>query len=167
MRLQHYDETDLADPLISQDFLESTEALLLTGTHATDPASVASKPSHSRSVAKRAFSAYDSKEIRKGIEALRKRVEKHFGPPEAGGGGVIGLPGPSSSSQQQQQQGQAQNQQLDTEQKLVMSVLGECEREYLRVLERAHKVVAEVYSGLEKSVDVDWTKDDVVAGFRR
>ena len=40
---------------------------------------IASKPSHSRSTAKKLLAQYDVKEIKKGVETLKKRIEKHFG----------------------------------------------------------------------------------------
>ena len=42
-------------------------------------AALASKSSHSRSTAKKLLSAHDQREIRKGIDTLKKRIEKHFG----------------------------------------------------------------------------------------
>ncbi|RMZ77072.1 hypothetical protein DV738_g4588, partial [Chaetothyriales sp. CBS 135597] len=60
------------------DFIESTEALMKV-TEPTAYASIASKPSHSRSTAKKLLAAYDSKEVRKGAETLKRRIEKHFG----------------------------------------------------------------------------------------
>ncbi|PNS16632.1 Exocyst complex component 1 [Sphaceloma murrayae] len=123
------------------DFIESTESLM---SHAPNPTSIAAKPSHARSAAKRALSPYDGKEIRKGIDALRKRVEKHFG---------------ESSGDSTEERAVAQ--------KLVGVVLDECEREYLGVLERTQKIIAEVYSNEEKGLEVDWAREDVLGGFRR
>ncbi|KAL9091659.1 MAG: hypothetical protein Q9165_004735, partial [Trypethelium subeluteriae] len=57
------------------DLLESTELLLQN----MSPQELSQRPSHSRSVFKKLLSNYDSKEIRRGVDALRKRVEKHFG----------------------------------------------------------------------------------------
>jgi hypothetical protein len=58
------------------DFLESTEALVKA---ASGPKTgIASKPSHSKGVARKILASHDAKEIRKGVEALVKRVEKHF-----------------------------------------------------------------------------------------
>ncbi|KAI5777491.1 exocyst complex component Sec3-domain-containing protein [Geopyxis carbonaria] len=59
------------------DFIESVELLLKT-----DPASAAdipSKPSHSKAIFKKHLANHDGKEVRKGIEQLKKRVDKHFG----------------------------------------------------------------------------------------
>jgi len=120
-----------------QDFLESTESLLNNGT---PPTSIASKPSHSRPAARKALSTTDGREIRKGIDALRKRIEKHFG--------------------------DADDEALS--QKLVIFVCGEAEREYGRVLDRLNRVVADVYSaGEERGVEVEWGVEDVRVGFRR
>ncbi|KAI5299996.1 hypothetical protein KEM55_000582 [Ascosphaera atra] len=58
------------------DFIESTESLLQT---VQQPTEIAQRPSHSRHMAKKVMFYLDSKEIRRGIEALKKRVEKHFG----------------------------------------------------------------------------------------
>ncbi|KAG8626909.1 hypothetical protein KVT40_005854 [Elsinoe batatas] len=123
------------------DFIESTESLM---AHTTNPTSIASKPSHARSSAKRAFSPYDGKEIRKGIDALRKRVEKHFG---------------DSSGDSPDERAIAQ--------KLVGVVLEECEKEYLGLLDRTMKIVNEVYSNEEKGLEVDWSRADVLGGFSR
>lgn len=121
----------------SQDFLESTESLLNNGT---PPTSIATKPSHSRSAARKALSTTDGREIRKGIDALRKRIEKHFG--------------------------DADDEALS--QKLVVFVCGEAEREYSRVLDRLNRVVGQVYNaGEERGVEVEWNAEDIRVGFRR
>jgi hypothetical protein len=45
-----------------------------------EPASnISNMPSHSKSTFRKILAGYDSKEIRKGIETLKRRVEKHFG----------------------------------------------------------------------------------------
>lgn len=103
------------------DFLESTESLL-NNLPTDEPATnVATQASHGRSVAKKILAGYDAKEIRRGIETLKKRIEKHFGDEDAGGNRA-----------------------------LVGKVMRECEGRYLKVWERVQRVVAEVYeSGLE------------------
>jgi len=103
------------------DFLESTESLL-NNLPTDEPATnVATRASHGRSVAKKILAGYDAKEIRRGIETLKKRIEKHFGDEDAGGNRA-----------------------------LVGKVMRECEGRYLKVWERVQRVVAEVYeSGLE------------------
>lgn len=103
------------------DFLESTESLL-NNLPTDEPATnIATRASHGRSVAKKILAGYDAKEIRRGIETLKKRIEKHFGDEDAGGNRA-----------------------------LVGKVMRECEGRYLKVWERVQRVVAEVYeSGLE------------------
>jgi hypothetical protein len=61
------------------DFLESTESLMLSRQPDDPPSKISGMPSHSKATFKKILAGYDSKEIRKGIEALKKRVEKHFG----------------------------------------------------------------------------------------
>jgi len=61
------------------DFLENTENAMLARQAGQPASSIAVMPSHSKSLFKKILAGYDSKEIRKGIEILRKRVEKHFG----------------------------------------------------------------------------------------
>jgi hypothetical protein len=68
--------------------------------------------------------ANDLKEIRKGIEALKKRVDKHFG--------------------------DADDPNLSRD--LVFKVLKECERRYVDVYERSVKISQDVYGG-EVEVD--------------
>lgn len=58
------------------DQLENIEAQLQSGKAAE---AIAREPSNSKTVFNKLLSYHDSKEVRKGIEALRKRVEKHFG----------------------------------------------------------------------------------------
>ncbi|KAF2003597.1 hypothetical protein P154DRAFT_486190 [Amniculicola lignicola CBS 123094] len=99
------------------EFIESTETLMAQpGTNAQ---SIASRSSHSRSLFKKIINANDAKEIRKGIEALKKRVDKHFGDADD----------PSISRD------------------LVFKVLKECETMYLDVFERATRINQDVYSG--------------------
>ena len=74
----HYVEAVIRRPLGKWlEFLESTEALMKSNE--ASPTNVASKPSHSRSTAKKLLAQFDLKEVRKGVETLKKRIEKHFG----------------------------------------------------------------------------------------
>ena len=117
------------------DFLESTEALMRNNSDS--PSSIASRASHSRSTFKKILSGYDAKEIRRGIDTLRKRVEKHFGE----GDDTPGL-----------------------SRELTMKVCKECEGKYLDINERLNKVVKEIYEG---GLEVEWRKEDVVSAFRK
>lgn len=98
------------------EHLENMEAQLQTGK---SPASIAAQPSNSKTVFNKVLGNYDSKEIRKGIEALRKRVEKHFGDADD----------PALSRG------------------LVIKVLAECENFYERVERRVGDVTTDVYGG--------------------
>jgi len=117
------------------DFLESTESLLRNNPGAST--SVATRASHSRSTFKKILSGYDAKEIKRGIDTLKKRVDKHFGE----GDDTPGL-----------------------SRELLNKVCKECEARYLDVTERAIKIVREVYEG---SLEVEWRREDVVSAFRK
>jgi hypothetical protein len=99
------------------EFIESTETLL--GQPGASPQSIAARSSHSRSVFKKLVHSNDAKELRKGIEALKKRVDKHFGDADD--------PGISRN--------------------LVAKVFGECERKYADVYQRTARIAQDVYTG--------------------
>jgi len=117
------------------DFLESTESLMRNKSESST--SIATRASHSRSTFKKILSGYDSKEIKRGIETLKKRVEKHFGE----GDDTPGL-----------------------SRELISKVCRECESRYLDVGERVNNIVGEVYEG---SLEVEWRSEDVIGAFRR
>ena len=117
------------------DFLESTESLLKTNQG--PPTAIATRASHSRSTFKKILSGYDAKETKRGIETLKKRVDKHFGE----GDDTPGL-----------------------SRELISKVCKECEARYLDVGERVNKIIKEVYEG---SLEVEWKKEDIVSAFRR
>ncbi|KAF2171210.1 hypothetical protein M409DRAFT_50678 [Zasmidium cellare ATCC 36951] len=121
------------------DFLESAESIL--DTNPSNPGAVSARPSYSRKAMRTMLSQHDSKEIRRGIDTLRKRIDKHFG--------------------------EADEEALSRG--LVNYVCKECERAYERVLERTEKLVKEVYPPTEgeKDVVIDFSRNDVAAGFRR
>ncbi|KAL5114060.1 hypothetical protein ACEQ8H_008074 [Pleosporales sp. CAS-2024a] len=99
------------------EFIESTETLLTQP--GASPQAIAQRSSHSRSVFKKLVHAHDSKEVRKGIEALKKRVDKHFGDADD----------PTISRD------------------LVFKVLKECEKKYSNVYERTVRINQDVYTG--------------------
>ncbi|KAH7342980.1 exocyst complex component Sec3-domain-containing protein [Rhexocercosporidium sp. MPI-PUGE-AT-0058] len=101
------------------DFLESTESLMLSRQPGEPASKISSMPSHSKSTFRKVLAGYDSKEIRKGIEALRKRVEKHFGDADE--------PGISRS--------------------LVVKVIQNCEKFYEKVEDRILTISRDVYDG--------------------
>ncbi|KAI5459262.1 exocyst complex component Sec3-domain-containing protein [Mariannaea sp. PMI_226] len=98
------------------EHLENMEAQLQSGK---SPSSIAAQPSNSKMVFNKVLGNYDGKEVRKGIEALRKRVEKHFGDADD----------PTLSRA------------------LVAKVLMECERFYEEVETRIGRVTTDVYGG--------------------
>ncbi|KAH3985315.1 hypothetical protein HBH70_046860 [Parastagonospora nodorum] len=99
------------------EFIESTETLLTQPGASAQ--SIAQRSSHSRSVFKKLVHGHDSKELRKGIEALKKRVDKHFGDADD----------PTISRD------------------LVFKVLKECEKKYNNVHERTVRINQDVYTG--------------------
>lgn len=139
------------------DFIESTEALLKplkpnnnkssissadNASIGSGPSSIALRPSHSRSTAKKILSTYDSKEIRKGVETLKKRIEKHFGEGDD--------PALARS--------------------LVGKVFGECATRYAEAWERMREVVEKVYAGDGNSgsgLEIEWRKEEVGSLFKR
>ena len=87
------------------------------------------------------LSQYDSKEVRRGIDTLRKRIEKHFGDADEDA----------------------------ISHKLIALVSKTCQAAYERAIDRMDRVVSQVYPTAEgeKSVEIDFSKTDVQAGFRR
>ncbi|KAK0944801.1 hypothetical protein LTR29_003614 [Friedmanniomyces endolithicus] len=120
------------------DFLDSTESLL--ALHPTNPLSLATRPSSSRKTARNLFAQYDVKEIRRGVDTLRKRIEKHFGDADEE---VISR-------------------------NLVALVGKECERAYERTIERMERLVREVWppGEGEKGVEVEFGREDVRGAFK-
>lgn len=122
------------------EHLENVEAQLASGKTAS---AVAAQPSNSKAIFNKVLGNYDAKEVRKGLEALRKRVEKHFGDADDG-------MGPGFSQQQEHTQG------------LVNRVLRECERFYTDVGSRIENITTNVYGG---DVLFEWPRAEVKAGF--
>lgn len=83
--------------------------------------------------------AHDQKELRRGIEALRKRVEKHF----------------------------MDGDEMNLSRELVGKVLGKCEEKYKLLFERVQEVGREVYEGAGlDGIEVLGTRDEVARWFR-
>lgn len=101
------------------DFLESTESLMLSRQPGDSFTKISNMPSHSKATFKKVLANYDSKEIRKGIEQLKKRVEKHFGDADD----------PNLSRG------------------LVNTVLQNCEKYYEKVEDRILTISRDVYDG--------------------
>jgi hypothetical protein len=101
------------------DFLESTESLMLSRQPGEPASKISGMPSHSKMTFKKILAGYDSKEVRKGIEALKKRVEKHFGDADD--------PGLSRG--------------------LVTKVIQNCEKYYEKVEDKILTISRDVYDG--------------------
>ncbi|PHH65927.1 hypothetical protein CDD81_875 [Ophiocordyceps australis] len=115
--------------------LENIETQLASGKEAV---AVARQPSNSKASFNKVLGAYDAKEVRKGIEALRKRVEKHFGDVDEAG------------------VGSGRN-------KLVGKVTQACEVFYTEVEGRIGRVITDVYGG---EVMFEWPRSEVRSAFR-
>ncbi|GAW13941.1 hypothetical protein ANO14919_033330 [Xylariales sp. No.14919] len=98
------------------EYLENLETQIASGKTITI---IAAQPSNSKATFNKILSAYDGREVRKGVEALRKRVEKHFGDADD----------PSLSRE------------------LVNRVLRECEKFYNEVEVRISTITTTVYGG--------------------
>lgn len=126
-------------PLPLQEFLESVDSI--QAAQPNNPQAATSRPSYNRRAMRHLLSLHDSKELRRGIETLRRRIEKHFG--------------------------EGDEEQLARS--LIALVNKECERSYERVLERIERLVRDAYPPTdgEKTVEIDFTRADIQAGFRR
>lgn len=125
------------------EYLENIEAQLATGNKPA--AYIASQPTTNKQAFNKVMGAYDAREIRKGIEALRKRIEKHFGEEEHT------IPHMHSSSNNAG--GKV----------LVSKVFREAEHFYRKVETRIGKVIAEVYGG---DVLFEWPRAEVKGAFQ-
>ncbi|CAK7564323.1 MAG: hypothetical protein SEPTF4163_002212 [Sporothrix epigloea] len=128
------------------EHLENVESQLAAGR---PPATVAAQPSNSKAMFNKVLGSYDAKEVRKGIETLRKRVEKHFSSAddEPGSSG-LSLPLSSSSSKHTNQ--------------LVNYVVRECEAFYNDVENRIGNITTNVYGG---DVLYEWPRAEVKLAF--
>lgn len=116
------------------EYLENIEAQLASSKPTS---TIAAQPSNAKGTFNKVLSGYDGREVRKGVEALRKRVEKHFGDADDA---------PSSAS------GRA----------LVNRVLNECEKFYGEVEIRISTITSTVYGG---DVLFEWPRAEVKAAF--
>ena len=122
-----------------QEFLDSIDAM--KESHPQNPASVTSRPTYSRKAARNVLSQYDAKEVKRGIEQLKSRIEKHFG---------------HSDDEAKSRE-------------LVTLVGKECERAYERTLGRIEDMIRELYPSVEgeKAVEAGFGKGDLQGAFGR
>ena len=122
-----------------QEFLDSVDSM--KASHPHNPSSITSRPTYSRKAARNVLSQYDSKELRRGIDQLRSRIEKHFihGDDEAKSRDLVAL------------------------------VCKECERAYEKTIGRIEDMIKELYPTAEgeKNVEMDFSVADVQAAFRK
>jgi hypothetical protein len=85
----------------------------------SSPSSLSNRPSTSKTVFKKLIANHDSKELRRGVEALRKRVDKHFGEVDEAG----------------------------ISRSLVSKVWKACEERYIAIVKRVDEIGRDVYDG--------------------
>ncbi|KAL2132178.1 hypothetical protein VTI74DRAFT_4119 [Chaetomium olivicolor] len=147
------------------EHLENIEAQIQGGK---PPSSIAAQPSNSKTVFNKVLGGYDAREVRKGIEALRKRVEKHFGDedgtPSTSSSGGLGVGGgaPALSGAAKHGLGLGHNSHGHSNTGLVNRVLRECERFYGDVEMRVGKITTDVYGG---DALFEWPRAEVRAAF--
>jgi exocyst complex component 1 len=124
-----------------KDYFEGIERLLKT----TAPTEVASNSSYSKSSLRKVVKEYNSKDVRKHVDALFKRVEKHF--TEA-----------SDTTAQQESGPIAQG-------TVMVGVWKTCEEELVRVTELFEKRIAQCYRNT--AVSLEYTVADVESAFRK
>lgn len=123
------------------DYFEGVERLLKT----TAPTEVANNGTYSRSALKKVVKEYNAKDIRKQVDVLYKRVEKHF--TEA-----------SEKTTTEESGGIAPG-------TVMVGVWKACEEELLRITELFSKRISQCYA--DSGVSLDYTGGDVEAAFKR
>jgi hypothetical protein len=124
----------------SQDYFDGLEQLLKT----TAPSEVSRNGSYSRSALKKVVKEYDAKDVRKHVDALFKRVEKHFTEAsEVTTGESSGI----------------------TPGTVLVGVWKACEEELLRITEIFAKRITQCYANA--GVSLEYSVGDLEAAFRR
>ncbi|KAJ7275209.1 exocyst complex component sec3 subunit [Mycena haematopus] len=123
------------------DYFEGVERLLKT----TAPSEVSTNPSYNKSALKKVVKEYNAKDIRKHVDALFKRVEKHF--TEA-----------SEKTTTEESGGIAPG-------TVMVGVWKACEEELLRITELTTKRISQCYA--DSGVTLDYSAADVEGAFRR
>lgn len=107
---------------------------------------VTARISFSKSAFKKVLSHYDTKELRKGIDLLHKRVDKHFGQASDD----------SDSVYNQKQSMIAKD--------LVREVWKECQKEYVGIVELCQRIISIYYP---EGVQMDFSLGDVNDAFSK
>ncbi|KAG8792705.1 hypothetical protein FRC12_005162 [Ceratobasidium sp. 428] len=124
------------------DYFDGVERLLQT----TAPSEVHNNSGFNRSALKKVLKEYDQKDMRKNIDGLYKRVEKHFADADE-----------TSSTA-------AQNQSVAAG-PVLAGVWNACEEELTRLTDKWVKLIGQCYA--DSGVGLEYTTGDVRAGFRR
>ncbi|KAI0271421.1 exocyst complex component Sec3-domain-containing protein [Gloeopeniophorella convolvens] len=122
------------------DYFDGVERLLKT----TAPTEVSGNSSYSRSALKKVVREYDAKDVRKHVDALFKRVEKHF------------------TEASEKTTGESSGIAPGT---VLVGVWKACEEELLRITEIFSKRISQCYAN--SGVSLDYTAGDVEAAFKR
>ncbi|KAF7339614.1 Sec3-PIP2-bind domain-containing protein [Mycena sanguinolenta] len=123
------------------DYFEGVERLLKT----TAPSEISTNPSYNKSALKKVVKEYNAKDVRKHVDALFKRVEKHF--TEA-----------SEKTTTEESGGIAPG-------TVMVGVWKACEEELLRITELMAKRISQCYA--DSGVTLDYSAADVEGAFRR
>lgn len=131
----------MADLRRLQDYFDGVERLLKT----TAPTEVSSNSNYNKSALKKAVKEFNAKDVRKHVDALFKRVEKHF--TEA-----------SEKTTTEESGGIAPG-------TVMVGAWKACEEELLRYTEGFSKRIAQCYA--DSGVALEYTAAEVETAFRR
>ncbi|ELU38817.1 exocyst protein [Rhizoctonia solani AG-1 IA] len=123
-----------------QDYFDGVERLLQT----TAPSEISNNSNFSRSALKKVVKEYDSKDMRKNVDGLYKRVEKHF---DAEEGSTIPAGHNGAAAP------------------VLVGVWNACEEQLLRLTDRWIKLIGQCYP--DSGVSLEYTTGDVRAAFRK
>lgn len=128
------------------DYVQGAQAFQKKGSN--EPLS--KHHNYNRSALKKVLASYDSKEIRKGVEVLRKRVEKHFagGEDEASIGAAPMTTNPADIQ-------------------LINKVWAAIQAEIGGIYNGLMKIIDQNYSSPPETVVVEFTKQDIASAFNR
>ncbi|KAF8745436.1 Exocyst complex component SEC3 N-terminal PIP2 binding PH, partial [Rhizoctonia solani] len=122
------------------DYFDGVERLLQT----TAPSEISNNSNFSRSALKKVVKEYDSKDMRKNVDGLYKRVEKHF---DAEEGSTIPAGHNGATAP------------------VLVGVWNACEEQLLRLTDRWIKLIGQCYP--DSGVSLEYTTGDVRAAFRK
>jgi predicted outer membrane protein len=125
----------------TQDYFDGIERLLTT----TAPTEVSKNSNYNRSSLKKVVKEFDGKDIRKHVDALFKRVEKHFTEAE-------------EKATKEESSGIAPG-------TVMVGVWKACEEELQRMTENFNKRISQCYA--DSGVSLEYTITDVETSFRR